>query len=360
MEYLPTTLRHCLDTHGALPAEISCGILLDVALGLHYLHEFSPPIIHRDLSSNNVLLTTSMTAKISDLGVAKILDVSRGRAARMTQTQAPGTPTFMPPEAMLARPKYTSKVDIFSFGVLVVHILSGEWPMPSEGYAEDPNDPNGVILVTEFERRHESIDRIRKGHPLLRLIEQCLSNVTNRRPSAIEVVHHLQAEYARVPPSPENRLELLQQNQYLRAALQQSSREQNEALRSEVETLRRDVEAQRTEIEILRRDIEIQRREIEMQRREKEAVRADMAEKDAEIEILRHNSSVEQSRYEFEEGILQVQRATLQREVEALQTELALREERSHIETESMTAQLQRLMVQARTTPEMNRMQVRM
>ena len=158
MEYLPTTLRRCLDTHGALPAEIGGAILLEVALGLRYLHEISPPIVHRDLSSNNVLLTTSMTAKISDLGVAKILDVSPGRAARMTQTQAPGTAAFMPPEAMLARPKYTSKVDIFSFGVLVVHILSGEWPMPSEAFAEDPNDPNGVVLVTEFDRRCESID----------------------------------------------------------------------------------------------------------------------------------------------------------------------------------------------------------
>ena len=153
MEYLPTTLRCCLDTHGALPTETSCAILLQVALGLRYLHEFSPLIIHRDLSSNNVLLTTSMTAKISDLGVAKILDVSPGRAAQLTQTQVPGTPTFMPPEAMFSRPKYTSKVDIFSFGVLMVHILSGEWPMPSGVYAEDPNDPNGVVSVTEFERR---------------------------------------------------------------------------------------------------------------------------------------------------------------------------------------------------------------
>ena len=167
MEYLPTTLRRCLDMHGALPVE-TCGvILLEVALGLRYLHYFSPPTIHRDLSSNNVLLTTSMTAKISDLGVAKILDVSPGRAARMTQTQVSGTPAFIPPKAMPARPKYTSKVDIFSFGVLIVHILSGEWPMPSEAFAEDPNDPNSVVLVTEFQRHHESIDKIREGHLLL-------------------------------------------------------------------------------------------------------------------------------------------------------------------------------------------------
>ena len=325
MEYLPTTLRRCLDTHGALPAEIGGAILLEVALGLRYLHEFSPPIVHRDLSSNNVLLTTSMTAKISDLGVAKILDVSPGRAAQMTQTQAPGTPAFMPPEAMLDRPKYTSKVDIFSFGVLVVHTLSGEWPTPSGVYAEDPRDPDKTIPVNEFERRRRFIDRIRKGHPLLGLIEQCLSNVASRRPDAAEVVRQLQAEHVRVPPRPENQLELLQQVQSLRAGAQHSSREEIEALR-----------------------------------RENEAVRADMAQRNAENELLRQNSSAQQSRYESERGNLQAQRAALQREVEALQAELALTVERSQTETESLRAQVQRLTMQPRAPPpETKRVQVR-
>ena len=325
MEYLPTTLRRCLDTHGALPAEIGGAILLEVALGLRYLHEFSPPIVHRDLSSNNVLLTTSMTAKISDLGVAKILDVSPGRAARMTQTRVPGTPAFMPPEAMLDRPKYTSKVDIFSFGVLVVHTLSGEWPTPSGVYAEDPRDPDKTIPVNEFERRRRFIDRIREGHPLLGLIEQCLSNVASRRPDAAEVVRQLQAEHVRVPPRPENRMELLQQNQSLRAELQQCSRDENEALRREIE-----------------------------------AVRADMAQRNAENELLRQNSSAQQSRYESERGNLQAQRAALQREVEALRAEMTLMVERSQTETESLRAQVQRLTMQPRAPPpETKRVQVR-
>ena len=353
MEYLPTTLHRCLDTHGALPAEIGGSILLEVALGLRYLHEFSPPIVHIDLSSNNVLLTTSMTAKISDLGVAKILDVSPGRAAQMTQTRVPGTPAFMPPEAMLDRPKYTSKVDVFSFGVLVVHTLSGEWPTPSGVYAEDPHDPDKTIPVNEFERRRRFIDRIREGHPLLALIEQCLSNVASRRPDAAEVVRQLQAEHVRVPPRPTNRLELLQQVQSLRAELQQCSREENEALRREIEAKRRENETQRRENEALRREIEPQRREIE-------AVRADMAQRNAEMELLRQNSSAQQSRYESERGNLQAQRAALQREVEALQAELALTVERSQTETESSRAQVQRLTMQPRAPPpETKRTQVR-
>ena len=91
MEFLPTNLTSCIEHYGILPKEISYSILHDVSLGLCYLHSQTPPIIHRDLASNNVLLTPNMTAKISDLGVARILQVSH-------MTQAPGTPAYMPPD----------------------------------------------------------------------------------------------------------------------------------------------------------------------------------------------------------------------------------------------------------------------
>ena len=368
MEYLPTTLRRCLDMHSALPSEIGGGILLEVALGLRYLHEFSPPIIHRDLSSNNVLLTTNMTAKISDLGVAKILDVSPNRAARMTQTQAPGTPTFMPPEAMLARPKYTSKVDIFSLGVLVVHILSGEWPMPSGVYAEDPNNPGETIPVNEFERRREFINKIREGHPLLGLIDQCLSNVASRRPDAAEVVRQLQAEHVRVPPRPENRLELLQQVHSLRDELQQSSREEIQALRRENKAVRADIARKNAENEFLcqkssaqqsryeseRRNFQAQRAEVQ---KEVEALRAELA---LTVERSQTETSAQQSRYKSERRNFQAQRAALQREVETLRAELALTVERSQTETESLRAQVQRLTMQPTAPPpKTKRIQVR-
>ena len=90
MEFLPTNLTSCIERYGILSKEISYSILHDVALGLCYLHSQTPPIIHRDLSSNNVLLTPNMTAKISDLGVARILNLTPLQVSRMTQT--PGTP----------------------------------------------------------------------------------------------------------------------------------------------------------------------------------------------------------------------------------------------------------------------------
>ena len=130
IEYLPMTLAQCLDEYGVLPDEIGYSVINDVALALSYLHQHSPPVIHRDLSANNVLLTPGMTAKISDLGVAKILDLNPSQMRTMTQT--PGTWCYMPPETQVPRPRYSTKVDVFSYGVMMVHLFSGQWPFPTE------------------------------------------------------------------------------------------------------------------------------------------------------------------------------------------------------------------------------------
>ena len=131
MEFLPTNLTSCIEQYGILPKEIGYSILHDVALGLCYLHGQSPPIIHTDLSSNNVLLISNMTAKISDLGVARILNLTPLQVSRMTQT--PGTPAFMPPEVMNANPEYDTSVDVFSYGNVMIHMFSGRWPEPQVG-----------------------------------------------------------------------------------------------------------------------------------------------------------------------------------------------------------------------------------
>ena len=107
MERLDSTLSDCLDRYGKLPNEVSYPVIRDVAVGLCYLHGHAPnPIVHRDLTANNVLLTSDMKAKISDLGVAKMLNLNPARMAQMTT--CPGTPSYMPPEALVTRPIYTT------------------------------------------------------------------------------------------------------------------------------------------------------------------------------------------------------------------------------------------------------------
>ena len=214
MEFLPVTLAQCVDRYDRLPAEIGYAILRDVALGLRYLHEKRPRIIHRDLSANNVLLTGDMTAKISDLGVAKILQINPADMSHMTQT--PGTQSYMPPEALRPNPRYDVEVDIFSFGVMLVHVLSGQWPFPSEATRVDPHNLTRVIGLSEVERRAEYLNIIgrpsedQEGHPFMPLIERCLNNSPNLRPTSSELVERMTDAVTQQPLTFSNRIDMMQ------------------------------------------------------------------------------------------------------------------------------------------------------
>ena len=205
MEFLPTNLTSCIERYGILPKEMSYSILHDVALGLCYLHSQTPPIIHRDLSSNNVLLTPNMTAKISDLGVARILNLIPLQVNRMTQT--PGTPHFMPPEVMIPNPLYNISVDVFSYGIMLIHMLSGMWPEPQVG----PNkiEAGKLVPASEAERREVFLRAIGNNHPLMDLILKCISNDPQKRPDVRELERHLAEIMLQFPTSIVNLLELL-------------------------------------------------------------------------------------------------------------------------------------------------------
>ena len=211
----------------------------------------SPPIVHRDLSANNVLLTSSMTGKISDLGVAKILNLTPAQMTQRMSTQAPGTPCYMPPEALRARLTYTSKIDIYSYGVMVIHVLCGRWPFPDDAFRPDPRNPDVMLPVLELDRRAEYLRDIGQDHPLMGLISQCLSNAPTRRPEASEILRQIIATASRAPERHQNKIEMIQhwerQIESLTARIQTLVLQpQNESLtarnQAEVEALRAEVE----------------------------------------------------------------------------------------------------------------------
>ena len=207
MEFLQTTLTACLDRYGTLPQEISYTILDDVATALCYLHGQNPAVIHRDLSANNVLLTSDMRAKISDLGVATILNLTPAQKTQMTT--CPGTPAYMPPEAIERNPTYDRTIDCFSYGVLIIHIFCGRWPIPGRANHVDPSNPHILIPLTEAERRDEYLQEVGEDHPLMALIQDCLSNYPPHRPDAEEILRRVKEVATQHPPSFKNKVELL-------------------------------------------------------------------------------------------------------------------------------------------------------
>ena len=196
MELMDSSLTRFLEqSEEPLPFHTQVDICHGIALAVAYLH--SKGIIHRDLSSNNVLLIgPGNRAKVTDFGMSKLADAN----PRMTpMTMCPGTLAYMPPEALYDPPVYTNKLDCFSFGVLDIQILTRQFPNPSPPCKimeiDDPRFPTGQVRVPipEVERRQSHINLVDPAHPLLPDVLDCLKDRDRERPSAQELCNRLAA-----------------------------------------------------------------------------------------------------------------------------------------------------------------------
>ena len=189
MECLDISLSSCLKRYSIFPDDMSYRILEDISSALCYLHGEEPPIIHRDLTANNVLLSGDMRAKVSDLGVARILDLKPGHRQL---TPCPGAIDYMPQEALHENPTYDEKVDCFSYGILMLHLLCGKWPSPTAATQVDPLNPHNLLPINEVRRRRKYLNVIGTSHPLNELICRCLHNSPHHRPHAHEIMTEIQ------------------------------------------------------------------------------------------------------------------------------------------------------------------------
>ena len=168
MELIATSLRSQLKSEEYFPPKVVKAISLDVARGLNYLHLIQPdPIVHRDISSANVLLEqlplNQWRAKLTDYGSVNLV--------RQLHTENPGSPAYGAPEA--SNPRLQSpKMDIYSFGALVLEMLTGRLPTP--------NDRTGMLRKVQHEQ-------------LLHLIRRCLRVNPEDRPSASDIISELDA-----------------------------------------------------------------------------------------------------------------------------------------------------------------------
>ena len=187
MERLDYSLTDYVEKHkhAEIYFPVKVSIFSDVLLGLQYLH--AQRIIHRDLSSNNILLTKFLVAKITDLGMAKLVDPSR-ITSHSTQ---PGTPVFMPPEALLNHSKYDSSIDVFSFGCVMIHLMAQEFPYPESAMRVD-NNIGRYVTVTQAECREKYLVKIHKPPLLRKLILQSIEDMPDKRPSINELLKYFE------------------------------------------------------------------------------------------------------------------------------------------------------------------------
>ena len=185
MELMDGSLTSFLERSEApLPFHIQVNIACDIAQALAYLH--SHEVIHRDLSSNNVLLIGNSRAKVTDFGMSKLSDAGH-LTTPCPLTYLPGTEAYMPPEAFLEPPEYTNKLDCFSLGVLGIQIITRKFPTPGPRRKQISIPKTRQILigraevfVREVDRRNAHIALIDSTHPLLRISLDCLKDDRDR------------------------------------------------------------------------------------------------------------------------------------------------------------------------------------
>lgn len=162
-EILSMSLRQASNQKLLRENSVKLSIFQDVAAALNYLHQHQEPIIHRDVSSSNVLLDPlprgSWRAKLSDFGSANL--------ARYSATPGEGATVYAAPEA--AKGPQTPKMDVFSFGILMCEIVTGKFP-------------GNTDLLQSVKMTWTSIHR---------LITQCVEHDVEHRPTMNKVLQSL-------------------------------------------------------------------------------------------------------------------------------------------------------------------------
>lgn len=166
--------------------ETRSGIALDAARGIEYIHSIGPGVAHGNIKSSNILLGNSLEAYVSDHGIADLVSPSD------TPSHAA---CYRAPEVTDAR-KVSQKADVYSFGVLVLELLTGRPPMQAFYDDEGPDLPRWVQSVIREEWISEVFDIGLLGYQtveeemvqLLQLAIDCAARYPDKRPSMSEVV----------------------------------------------------------------------------------------------------------------------------------------------------------------------------
>ncbi|OVA19860.1 Protein kinase domain [Macleaya cordata] len=183
-------------------------IIIGTSEGLVYLHENSKiRIIHRDIKSSNILLDSKLRAKIADFGLARSFEEDKSHIS----TAIAGTLGYMAPE-YLAHGQLTEKADVYSFGVLLIEIVTGK--QNTRGKTTDYSDSLVTSVWKHFQMGrvdelfdqnltlHNYDNNINIKEEILRVVQiglLCTQEVPSLRPSMSTVLHMLSQKNEQLP-----------------------------------------------------------------------------------------------------------------------------------------------------------------
>nr|XP_029711468.1 serine/threonine-protein kinase tousled-like 2 isoform X3 [Aedes albopictus] len=209
-----TVLEYCdghdldfyLKQHKTIPEKEARSIIMQVVSALKYLNEIKPPIIHYDLKPGNILLTEGNVCgeiKITDFGLSKVMDEENynpDHGMDLT-SQGAGTYWYLPPECFVVGknpPKISSKVDVWSVGVIFYQCLYGKKPFGHNQSQATILEENTILKATEVQFANKpTVSNEAKS-----FIRGCLAYRKEDRMDVFALAKH---EYLQPPVSKHNR-----------------------------------------------------------------------------------------------------------------------------------------------------------
>lgn len=197
-EFVPngTLFEHLQSKEGILQWVSRLQIAIETAEALAYLHSgASQPIFHRDIKSSNILLNQRLSPKIADFGISRLISASNN--THVTTNNIKGTWGYLDPEYFRTL-QLTDKSDVYTFGVVLVELLTSLKPISVERESEEMSLSNLFLSRLDHNRLIEILDRkvLEGGHlkqmeDMGRLARECLHLERRKRPSMKEVVEEL-------------------------------------------------------------------------------------------------------------------------------------------------------------------------
>ncbi|CAI9114845.1 OLC1v1015654C1 [Oldenlandia corymbosa var. corymbosa] len=184
--------------HKANASKLSWSIRLriasEIAGVLSYLHSIaSPPIIHRDIKSSNILLDHNYTAKVSDFGISRLISSDDDEVATMVQ----GTLGYLDPEYMQTG-ILTEKSDVYSFGIVLIELITGKKVLESNKSEAEKFLSNGFLaslkenhLVRMLDSSISCTDNIEQLNEVAMIAKRCISVRGEERPCMRDVEREL-------------------------------------------------------------------------------------------------------------------------------------------------------------------------